>query len=124
MPRPLINELKPFLPSKDVAVSRQFYLDFGFDITWEAPDGKMVAFEAGTKRFLVQNAWLAQPAGDFIMHMLVPDVDAWYEHLCSQGLKEKYGTLLNPPQDRPWGLRDFFFTDPSGVLWRIAGQPQ
>ena len=25
-----------------------------------------------------------------------------------------------PPEDRPWNMRDLVLVDPSGVLWRIA----
>jgi uncharacterized glyoxalase superfamily protein PhnB len=27
---------------------------------------------------------------------------------------------MEPPEDRPWGMRDFVLVDPTGVLWRIA----
>jgi uncharacterized glyoxalase superfamily protein PhnB len=33
---------------------------------------------------------------------------------------EKYGIRAEPPEDRPWKMRDFVLFDPSGVLWRIA----
>jgi uncharacterized glyoxalase superfamily protein PhnB len=28
--------------------------------------------------------------------------------------------MAQPPEDRPWGLRDFVLTDPTSVLWRIG----
>jgi uncharacterized glyoxalase superfamily protein PhnB len=36
------------------------------------------------------------------------------------GLAAKYGVMVDPPEDRPWGLRDFVIVDPTGVLWRIG----
>lgn len=30
------------------------------------------------------------------------------------------GVRAEPPEDRPWNLRDMILNDPSGVLWRIA----
>lgn len=27
---------------------------------------------------------------------------------------------VNPPENRPWGIRDFTIDDPTGVLWRIG----
>jgi hypothetical protein len=28
--------------------------------------------------------------------------------------------LLDAIRDRPWGMRDFTITEPTGVLWRMA----
>ena len=119
MPTPPIKEFKTFIPAQDYEVSRQFYLDLGFEITWEAP-GHLTVFAAGSLLFAVQNAFLQEPAGDYVMHLLVPDVDQWYQYLLGCGLHEKYGTQINLPQMRPWGLRDLFFQDPGGVFWRVA----
>ena len=30
------------------------------------------------------------------------------------------GVKVEPPADRPWGMRDFVIVDPTYVLWRIA----
>jgi uncharacterized glyoxalase superfamily protein PhnB len=54
------------------------------------------------------------------MHLLVKDVDAWWRHIESHRLAAKYGVMVQPPEDRPWGLRDFVLVDPTGVLWRIG----
>ena len=55
-----------------------------------------------------------------MMHLLVEDVDAWWEHVQDQGLAATYGVKVEPPADRPWGMRDFVIVDPTYVLWRIA----
>ena len=59
-------------------------------------------------------------AGNLMMHLLVNDVDAWWRHVQVQGIATKYGTNTQPPEDRPWGMRDFVLVDPTGVLWRIG----
>jgi uncharacterized glyoxalase superfamily protein PhnB len=58
-----------------------------------------------------------------MMHMLVEDIEAWWCHVDAQGLPAKYGVKVEPPANRPWGIRDFVVVDPTGVLWRI-GQNQ
>ena len=58
-----------------------------------------------------------------MMHLLVEDVEARWSHVQAQGLAAKYGVTVEPPADRPWGLRDFVVVDPTGVFWRI-GQSQ
>ena len=55
-----------------------------------------------------------------MMHLLVADVDAWWRHVESRQLVERYGVRALPPEDRPWKIRDFVLTDPTGVLWRIG----
>jgi uncharacterized glyoxalase superfamily protein PhnB len=54
------------------------------------------------------------------MHLQVDDADAWWEAIQSSGLIARYGVRAEPPEDRPWGMRDFVLFDPSGVLWRIG----
>jgi hypothetical protein len=36
------------------------------------------------------------------------------------GLGCKYGVQIEPPEQRPRGMRDFILVGPTGVLWRIA----
>jgi len=55
-----------------------------------------------------------------MMHLLVADVDAWWAQIQQRDLANKYGVRAEPPEQRPWGMRDFIVVDPSGVLWRIA----
>ena len=55
-----------------------------------------------------------------MMHLLVADVEAWWQHVEKTRLTTKYGVNAEPPDDRPWGMRDFTIVDPTGVLWRIA----
>jgi len=55
-----------------------------------------------------------------MMHLLVEDVEAWWTHVHAAGLVDKYGAKVEPPADKPWGIRDFVVVDPSHVLWRIG----
>lgn len=45
--------LKPFIPAKDFAISRQFYIDLGFSQDFESPD--LVGFSLDSVSFLLQN---------------------------------------------------------------------
>jgi uncharacterized glyoxalase superfamily protein PhnB len=68
----------------------------------------------------LQNFYNKDHADNFMMHLLVEDVDAWWRHVQTQGMAVKYAVKVEPPADRPWGMRDFVIVDPTGVLWRIA----
>ena len=43
--------------------------------------------------------------------MRVKDADAYYERVAASG-----GTC-DPPQDQPWGWRQFYVKDPDGHQW-------
>lgn len=111
-------EAKAFVPSRDFALSKRFYQDLGFDVAWSSED--LAYFRHGSSSFLLQNFYNKEHAGNFMMHLLVEDVEAWWSHVHAMGLAAKYGVKVEPPADRPWGIRDFVVIDPTGVLWRIG----
>ena len=113
-----IVEIKAFVPARDFALAKQFYQDLGFTIVWSTDD--LAYVRHGNASFLLQNVYVPEHVDNFMMHLLVNDVEAWWRHVEAQELKSKYKILLEPPADRSWGLRDFPISDPTGVLWRIG----
>src|SRR5262249_6723663 len=118
MPNLNAVEIKAFVPAKDYALSRRFYQDMGF--TMASDGGGIAFFHRGESSFLLQDFYVQQHAENFMMHLLVEDVHAWWSDLQARDLGGKYGVSLTPPGLRPWGMVDFTVTDPSGVLWRVA----
>ena len=111
-------ELKAFVPAKDFELSKLFYQDIGFTM---ASDSDGVAyFHHENVSFLLQNFFVQELAENFMMHLLVESVDAWWAKIQEKRITEKYGVKILPPEQRPWKMRDFVLLDPSGVLWRIA----
>jgi catechol 2,3-dioxygenase-like lactoylglutathione lyase family enzyme len=110
-------EAKAFVPSMDFDLSKRFYADLGFQLVWSESD--LAYFRHGSSSFLLQNFYSPEHAANFMMHLLVEDADAWWEQV-ARGLSVKYGVKAEPPEDRPWGLRDFVLVDPTGVLWRVG----
>ncbi len=111
-------ELKAFVPAKDFALSKQFYQDIGFTL---ASDTDGIAYlHHQNVSFLLQNFYVKEHADNFMMHLLVESVDSWWKTIKERKISEKYGVKILPPEQRPWGMRDFVLFDPSGVLWRIA----
>ena len=68
----------------------------------------------------MQNFYVKEHADNFMIHLLVENVEAWWSHVQDNKLVAKYGVNVDPPADRPWGIRDFVIVDPTGVLWRIG----
>ncbi|EYC52673.1 glyoxalase [Hylemonella gracilis str. Niagara R] len=111
-------EIKAYVPARDIDLSKRFYADLGFEI--ESLSDDLAYLHAGACSFLLQRFYVKEHAENFMMHMLVQDVEAWWSRVESQQMAKKYGVRVNPPENRPWGIRDFTIDDPSSVLWRIG----
>lgn len=111
-------EIKAFVPARDFELSKRFYQDMGFI---KASDSEGIAyFHHGDVSFLLQDFHVEELAKNLMMHLLVEDVDAWWQQLQSADIAGKYGVRIGPVEQQPWRMRDFVVFDPSGVLWRIA----
>lgn len=113
-----VTEIKAFVPAKDFELSKRFYQDLGFTMASEG--GGIAYFHFEYSSFLLQNFCAEGFAENFMMHLLVEDVDAWWQKVQESDVVNKYGVKLWPIELQPWKMRDFCITDPSGVLWRIG----
>lgn len=114
-----VRALRPFLPAKDFDASKRFYRDLGFRP--KELDVKLVEMHLGQYSFLLQDFYVAEYAGNFVMHMLVDDLPAWWRHIASLDLAARYGVEKpRAPKLEPWGLEVAYVFDPSSVLWHIA----
>lgn len=116
---PIRTELaRPFLPTKDFDTSKRFYEALGFEMVL---DSEVAIFRAGSGGFLLQRYYQKDWAGNFMMQLMVDDLDAWWSHIESLDLARNFGVPQpKPPAVQPWGLRIVFLVDPAGVLWHIA----
>ena len=111
-------EIKAFVPAKDFELSKRFYEELGFT---KASDSHGVAyFFRDESSFLLQDEYIDALASNLVLHLLVRDVDAWSQHVRERDLGSKYGVQVTELVAQPWGMREFFVSDPSGVRWRIA----
>lgn len=111
-------ELKTFVPAKTFTQSLAFYQDLGFELAWQSDE--LAYLRLGATSFLLQNHYQVEFANNMVMHLLVEDVEAWWQHILTTNLVSEYQVRAEPPEDRPWQMRDFVLWDPSGVLWRIG----
>jgi uncharacterized glyoxalase superfamily protein PhnB len=118
MPNLRVTEIKAFVPSKDFSLSKQFYQDLGFTMASEG--GGVAYFHWDHVSFLLQDFCAEGQAENFMMHILVEDVEAWWDLVQQSGVTTKYGVKVSAIESQPWRMRDFCLTDPSGVLWRIG----
>jgi len=78
-----ITEIKAFVPSKNFELSKQFYQDLGF--TMDSDDDGIAYFHFENVSFLLQNYCVEALAENFMMHILVEDVDAWWGQVLNSG---------------------------------------
>ena len=110
---------RAFLPAKDFDLSKRFYEALGFEKVIE--DEGIAIFEIGSSGFILQRHYQKNWAENFMMQLMVDDLDAWWSHIEALDLPGKFGVPdPKPPAMQPWGLRIAFLVDPSGVLWHIA----
>lgn len=56
-----------------------------------------------------------------MMFVSVEDLDAWWRHIESSGVLQRYeGVRAKEPTDYPWGRREVHLIDPAGVCWHFA----
>jgi hypothetical protein len=72
------EQVRPFLPSQDFDLSKRFYEALGFV---KILDGDVAIFETGSSGFILQNYYKKEWAENFMMQLLVDDLDAWWLHI-------------------------------------------
>jgi len=117
-----VRSIRPFVPANNFELSKRFYADIGFEVV---PLGESMAeMRLGQHSFLLQDYFVQQWAENFVMHMMVDDVEAWWVHIASLDLPGRYGVPRpRVPRLESWGLKVAYVFDPSGVLWHIAELP-
>jgi hypothetical protein len=119
VPIPAGTELaRPFVPAKDFELSKQFYEAIGFE---KLLDGEVAIFRIGTGGFILQRYYQKEWADNFMMQLMVDDLDAWWTHIIGLNLPGRFSVPVpKGPALQPWGLRVVYLVDPSGVLWHVS----
>jgi catechol 2,3-dioxygenase-like lactoylglutathione lyase family enzyme len=115
-----VDSIRPFLPAKDFAASKRFYQLLGFKVEAEFDDGGGAILSFGRSTFILQNFFVKELAENFMMQLIVTDIDAWWKHIQAAKLEEKFPVPApKPPVMQPWGILVSYVVDPSGVLWHV-----
>lgn len=116
---PDVAMMRPFVPAKDFDTSLRFYTELGFR-PFMLGD-KLASLHLGQFAFILQDAYVKDWADNFMMHLLVPKLDAWWERIHGLNLCDRYD--ITPPAEpklQSWGLVVSYVRDPTGVLWHFA----
>ena len=112
-----VKAMRPMVPAKDFEISKRFYLELGFRPQTLAD--RLVEMHLGAYSFILQDHYVEEWANNFVMHVLVDDLDHWWKHICALDLTSRYSVKVGPPKRESWGMVAGL-RDPSGVLWRFS----
>ncbi len=113
-----IKSIRTFIGAKDFEVSRNFYLDFGFEEY--RISSNMSYFNAQNFGFYLQEAYVKDWVDNSMVFLEVDDVERYLKEIEALALPKKYsGVRVSGIRNNDWG-REFFVHDPSGILWHIG----
>ena len=109
--------MRPFMLAKDFELSKRFYEALGFE---KVLDSEVAIFNAGSGGFILQRYFQEDWAKNFMMQLMVDDLDMWCRYRITQSHKALRCAPAKPLALQPLGLCVAYVVDPSGVLWHIA----
>ena len=110
--------IRPFIGAKDFELSRNFYLDLGFEESILSPT--MSYFKTGGLGFYLQDAYVRDWIDNSMIFLEVKDLKNHWNVLLALNLTTKYkGVKLTPIREFDWG-RECYLHDPSGILWHFG----
>jgi uncharacterized glyoxalase superfamily protein PhnB len=103
----------PELPVVDVELAQKYYRDaLGFQIGWLYPGKEIGAVSRGKAAIFFRKR---EPPFEPVIHwVFAEDINAIYAELQSSG-----ANIVDPLQDKPWGLRQFTVKDRDGNLFHF-----
>jgi uncharacterized glyoxalase superfamily protein PhnB len=116
-----VKSVAPVLPVKSVPSALEHYQKLGFEVTvYEEPEGSAPVYGfvclGAVELHLACVADIDPAQTTSACYLYVADADALYE----QWRSAEVGGRLHPPQDTPYGLREFAHVDPDGNLLRVG----
>jgi hypothetical protein len=110
--------LQPFVPSgKDFEGSKQFFLQLGFTIRWDAVD--YIGFEKDGCSFILQKYNNKEFAENFMITVGITNADEFRNEVLEKKLTEKFGIRIGEVSDQPYG-REVNIIDLAGVCWHFV----
>lgn len=110
--------LEPFVPSgKDFEASRQFFLELGFSVNWDA--GDYIGLQKDECRFILQKYDQPAFAQNFMLSVKVDNVEEFRNGVLAKNLPEKYGIRIGQITQQPYG-KEVNVIDIAGVCWHFV----
>lgn len=113
---PRLERHAPILPVRDLVAALARYRLLGFDA--RSTDEPIYGFieRDGLQLHLAKAGELDPRANTSAVYLYVDDAAALYDDWRASGVDGAF----HPPQDTPYGLREFAWIDPDGNLLRVG----
>lgn len=108
-----VIDIKAFIPSKNFEISKQFYVEIGFNYRSVSED--LALFQNGDCLFFLQNFYNKDLARNFMLQLCVSDIHFAY-NVCA---KSQHKTKISEIYEEPWG-EVFYVWGPVGELLHIT----
>lgn len=110
----------PQLPSRSIEKTLAFYARLGFD--GEAVPGHAYAIlvRGSVEIHFFLHETLRPEESAFSCYLRVQDVDTIYKAFSAASLPGKGIPLMEPLENKPWGMREFAVIDEDGTLVRVG----
>jgi hypothetical protein len=114
-----VTDVRVFVPARDFALSKDFYLALGWRQTWG--NDSLAVMKIADQRFYLQNYYAREWAENFMLHISVNDANAWKQHVSTLAEDEKFKDVrIEGPKQEPYGALVTYVWGPSGVLLHLA----
>jgi catechol 2,3-dioxygenase-like lactoylglutathione lyase family enzyme len=108
-----VSAAHPILPSQDLDATENFYRQLGF-----MSQGRFGSYMILRRETVELHFWFCPErhiAENSSCYFRTPDADTLYK-----AFSLITGGKVTPPEDRPWGMREFYVMDPNGNLLRFG----
>lgn len=113
------SDLRTFVPAKDFATSKDFYVSLGWKLKWS--DDNLALLEIANQRFYLQRYYVKEWAENSMLHISVEDAESCFKQITELiGSGRFPGVRASNPKREPYGALVTYVWDPAGVLLHLA----
>jgi len=114
----------PILPCTDPTVTAAFWSSLGFRVVDASPDSTpyLIAVRQGAELHFATDPDVASADARAACYVQVPDATAVHAEWSALGLPATGPGSVGRPEVRPWGLLEFWVTDPDRTVVRFGSQ--
>jgi catechol 2,3-dioxygenase-like lactoylglutathione lyase family enzyme len=114
-----ISDVRTFLPAKDYALSKAFYVALGWELKYN--DDSLARLENAGHSFYIQNYSSKEWADNCMLHITVADAQSCWQQVSALIETGSFpGVRVSAPKQEPYGALVTYVWDPSGVLLHLA----
>lgn len=113
------SDFRPFLPSQNFDLSKQFYSALGCKLEWS--DENLALFNLAGSRFYLQHYYSKEWADNCMLHISVENAANCYSEIAEVLKSGRFpGARVAPPKQEPYGAMVTYVWDPVGTLLHLA----